>query len=101
DEIDVAGIKSEADVMDQVADHVVAMRISGGPTVILLADGHPLNIVCNAGSPEPVLLQFALLGMTLEWLTSVALAHGQAVVPRDIEQEAAGLALQALQTAHG
>jgi adenosylhomocysteinase len=101
DEIDVAGLKADADVMDQVADHVVSVRISDGPSVILLADGHPLNIVTNAGSPEPVLLHFALLGLTLDWLTGTELDAGQAIVPTHIEREAAGLALQALQTAHG
>lgn len=101
DEIDVSGLKAEASVMDQVADHVVSLRITDGPSVIVLADGHPLNIVTNAGSPEPVLLHFALLGLTLDWLTGAELDPGAAVVPHAIEQEAAGLALQALQTAHG
>jgi len=101
DEIDVSGLKSEADVMDQVADQVVSLRVTRGPRVTLLAEGHPLNIVMNAGSPEPVLLQFALLGLTLEWLTREPLPAGQRIVPARIEQDAAGLALQALRTAHG
>ena len=100
-EIDIAGLKAEADVMDQVADQVATLRISGGPNLTILADGHPLNIVMNAGSPEPVLLHFALLGLTLEWLTQAGLEAGQTIVPARIEQEAAGLALEALRTAHG
>ena len=104
DEVDVDGIKAASVAVDQVADRVVRYRLSDGPTVVLLADGHPLNIVENAGSPEPVLLHFALLGLTLEWLTRPAarhLAHGEHLVEDEIEQRAAELALDAHSVGHG
>lgn len=102
DEIDVPSIKSAAVAVDQVADHVVRYRLSGGPTLVLLGDGHPLNIVRNAGSPEPVLLHFALLGLTLEWLASQdGLANKEHLVDPAIEQKAAELALQAHAVGHG
>ncbi|MCB9777968.1 MAG: hypothetical protein H6742_05345 [Alphaproteobacteria bacterium] len=101
DEIDVRGIKAAAGGVDHVADHVVRYRLEDGPTVVLLADGHPLNIVMNSGSPEPVLLHFAVLGLTLEWLTRTTLPAGENPVPVAIEEEAAGLALQALGMGHG
>jgi adenosylhomocysteinase len=102
DEIDKDSIKSAAISVDQVADQVVRYQLEDGPTVVLLADGHPLNIVRNAGSPEPVLLHFALLGLTLEWMaTSKRMAAGEILVPDAIEQRAATLALHALRVSHG
>ncbi len=101
DEIAAPGLRAAAEAVEQVADHVVSIRIEDGPTVILLADGHPLNIVTNAGSPEPVLLHFAVLGLTLDWLTQTELPPGETLVTEDIERDAAQLALQALLSAHG
>ena len=96
DEIDVASIRRGAERVDHVADGVVQYRLESGRSVIVLGDGHPLNIVLNSGSPEPVLLQFALLGMTLEWLAHARPGHGEQVVPTSIEEETARLALRAL-----
>ncbi len=101
DEIDVAGIKAASAGVDHVGDKVVRYRLEGGPTVVLLGGGHPLNIVMNSGSPEPVLLHFALLGLTLEWLTRTTLSPGLIGGERAIEEEAATLALQALGMGHG
>ena len=101
DEVDVAGIKASAESVDEIADHVVAYRLEGGPRVLLLADGHPLNIVMNSGSPEPVLLHFAVLGLTLEWLTRNPLPPGEHIVPAAMERAAAELAIEALALAHG
>jgi hypothetical protein len=61
----------------------------------VLGDGNPLNIVLNAGSPEPVLLQFALLGLTLEWVAGRQLPPGECAVPQALEAETARLALAA------
>ena len=96
DEIDVAGIKASATGIDQVADLVVRYQLPGGGYATLLADGHPLNIVTNAGSPEPVLLHFAVLGLALEWLTSNTLKSGEQQIPAGIERRAAELAIRAL-----
>ncbi len=101
DEIDVKGIKAGSSGVDQVADLVVRYGLEDGPTVVVLADGNPLNIVTNMGSPEPVLLHFAVLGLTLEWLAGRRLPPGETPVPPDLENEAATLALQALGMAHG
>ncbi len=66
----------------------------------VLGDGHPLNIVTNSGSPEPVLLHFAVLGRALEWLaTNSDLQPGETVVPEDIERQVAELALAAINPA--
>jgi adenosylhomocysteinase len=96
DEIDVKGIRRAATRVDQVADHVVRYRLDGGPRVTLLGDGHPLNIVLNSGSPEPVLLHFAVIGLALERLTEEPLPPGEILVPESIEDRAALLALEAL-----
>jgi adenosylhomocysteinase len=102
DEVDIPSIKAAAVAVDQVADRVVRYRLSGGPTLVVLGDGHPLNIVLNAGSPEPVLLHFALLGLTLEWLTQQDnLAPGEHLVDTAIEHRAAELALKAHDVGHG
>lgn len=101
DEIDVAGIQAHATSGDEVSDHVVRYSLENGPTVALLAKGHPLNIVTNSGSPEPVLLHFALLGLTLEWLASNPIGPGEHPIPEGLEERAATFALQALGSAHG
>jgi adenosylhomocysteinase len=102
DEIDIPAIKRAAIAVDHVADHVVSYKLQSGRTLLVLTDGHPLNIVMNAGSPEPVLLHFALLGLTLEWLTRATdLPPGLITVPPDLENVAAELALTALRAAHG
>lgn len=99
DEIDVEGIRRLAEREDQIANQVVRYQLPGGPAVTLLGDGHPLNIVLNAGSPEPVLLHFAVLGLALESLAGGAsgLAPGENVVSEAIESRAAELALAALE----
>lgn len=101
DEIDVAGIQRQSEVVDHIAPQVVRYRPEGGPSLVVLGGGHPLNIVLNAGSPEPVLLHFALLGLTLESLVGAPLPAGEHPVRPDIENEAAELALRALGKAHG
>ena len=101
EEIDVEGIRSSAVMVDHIADHVVRYGLESGPSVVVLGDGYPLNIVTNAGSPEPVLLHFAVLGLTLEWLTRNALNPGVHPALSAIENEAAELALRALGKAVG
>ncbi|MCB9674634.1 MAG: hypothetical protein H6737_05915 [Alphaproteobacteria bacterium] len=97
DEIDVAALKDGAERVDNVADQVVRYRLEGGQRVTLLGDGSPLNIVTNSGSPEPVLLHFAVLGLTLEWIARFGeLEPGEQIVPEEIETRAAILALEAL-----
>jgi adenosylhomocysteinase len=96
DEIDVRGIQAAAARVDNIADKVVRYQLDRGPGVVVLGGGHPLNIVLNSGSPEPVLLHFAVLGMTLEWLAHNAAEPGEVLVPAEIEAAAAELALEAL-----
>ncbi len=96
DEVDVAGIREGAEFVDHVADGVVRYRLEGGVRVTVLGDGHPLNIVLNSGSPEPVLLQYAVLGLTLAWLAASPPSPGRHVVPGRLEEEAARLALTVL-----
>jgi adenosylhomocysteinase len=102
DEIDVEGIRKAAVKRDHVADQVARYQLDSGRSITILGDGHPLNIVLNSGSPEPVLLHFAVLGLTLEWLaSSPALRPGEVPVTDDIENRAAQLALDALQSFGG
>ncbi|MEQ1506011.1 MAG: NAD(P)-dependent oxidoreductase [Myxococcota bacterium] len=101
-EIDVDGIRRAAVKRDDVADQVARYQLENGRSITVLGDGHPLNIVLNSGSPEPVLLHFAVLGLTLEWLASgPQLRPGEVLVTDDIENRAALLALDALQTTGG
>lgn len=99
DEIDVSGIVRSAERVDHVAEGVVLYRLETGRTVIVLGNGHPLNIVLNAGSPEPLLVHFALLGLTLEWLVGARLSPGEHSVPHAVEEDAARAALGALDIA--
>ncbi len=97
DEIDVEGIQRVATNRDHIAEQVARYTFEGGRSVTVLGDGHPLNIVLNAGSPEPVLLHFAVLGLTLEWLAGDPdLAPSEVAMPEDIENRAARFALDAL-----
>jgi adenosylhomocysteinase len=97
DEIDVEGIRTAAIRADNVADQVVRYRLESNARITLLGNGHPLNIVLNSGSPEPVLLHFAVVGLSLERLAGgIRLPNGEVIVPEEIEARAAGLALDAV-----
>lgn len=100
-EIDVDGLRKGAVRSDHVADQVARYQLDTGRSVTVLGDGHPLNIVTNSGSPEPVLLHFAVLGLTLEWLATHHPAPGEVLVPDDVENEAASFALEALRASGG
>lgn len=96
DEIDIQGIAAEATRVDHIAEQVVRYRLEDGPRVTVLGGGHPLNIVLNSGSPEPVLLHFAVLGLALEHLAGHRPNAGEVPVDDALEAEAALLALQCL-----
>jgi len=96
DEIDVQGIRAAAVQEDNISEDVVRFSLREGPGVTVLGGGHPLNIVLNAGSPEPVLLHFAVAGLTLETLVDTDAPPGEVPVPDEIENQAATLALRAL-----
>jgi adenosylhomocysteinase len=101
-EIDVDAIRKAATKRDNVSEVVSRYQLDSGRYINVLGDGHPLNIVLNSGSPEPVLLHFAVLGLTLEWLASgPQIRPGEVLVTDDIENRAAQLALEALQTTGG
>lgn len=100
DELDLSTLRQEADAVDHISRRVVKYRLPGGPELVVLTDGHPLNIVLNAGSPEPVLLHFAVAGLALEWLSTASadqpLSPGEHRLAPGIEEDAARLALHAL-----
>lgn len=96
DEIDVRGIERASARRDHIADQVVRHKLESGPRVTVLGGGHPLNIVLNAGSPEPVLLHFAVLGLALEQLARGGLPAGERPVDDAIEGAAARAALSCL-----
>ena len=97
DEIEVMKLVAAAVQAVEVGAHCTRYRLQkNGPWFSVLGGGHPLNIVMNSGSPEPVLLHFALLGLTLEWITERKLAPGEIGVPPSVEEEAARMALSAL-----
>jgi adenosylhomocysteinase len=95
-EVDVKGIKRNAERVDHIADGVIRYRLETGRTVTVLGDGHPLNIVLNSGSPEPVLLHFAVAGLAIEWVATAQLEWGEVAVPEALEDEAARIALKSL-----
>jgi adenosylhomocysteinase len=100
DEIDVEGIRRAAVGREHVAEHVARYPLPTGRAVTILGEGHPFNIVQNSGSPEPVLLHFAVLGLTLEWLASrPSLPNGEVPITLEVENRAAELALEALTSA--
>jgi adenosylhomocysteinase len=94
DEIDVTWLRKNAEVIDQIGQRVVRYGLPGGRRVTVLAEGHPLNIVTNLGSPEPVLLHFLLLGLGLEHVARAPLEPGEVALPLELEAEAAQIALR-------
>ena len=96
DEIEVSALPAVAERAVDIGRHTRRYKLPGGPWLTVLAGGHPLNIVLNAGSPEPVLLHFAVLGLALEWLTTHEIGPGEMAIPREIEDHVATLALEAL-----
>lgn len=101
DELDMEALRSSSARVDNIAEGVVRYRLHGGPRLTVLGNGYPLNIVLNSGSPEPVLLQFALLGLALDWVANTKLDQGEVLVSQALEDQAASLALQALGQAGG
>ncbi|MCB9677972.1 MAG: hypothetical protein H6737_22930 [Alphaproteobacteria bacterium] len=100
DEIDFAALREAVERVDHIADQVVRYRLANKKFFTLLGGGNPLNIVMNSGSPEPVLLHFAVLGLTLEWIARFGdLKPGECEVPAEIEHRAAAMALEALNPA--
>jgi len=97
DEIDVAGLPEVSERAVDFGRLCTRYRLPGGAWLSVLGQGHPLNIVTNAGSPEPVLLHFATMGLTLEWLVSNRVTPGEHALPPSIEDEVATLALGAVQ----
>jgi adenosylhomocysteinase len=97
DEIDVAWLRANASTIDQIGARVVRYTLPLGRKLTVLADGHPLNIVMNSGSPEPVLLHFALLGLGLERLATTAHEPGEVALPIELEEETARAALAVLE----
>lgn len=100
-EIDVDAIRKSAVRSDHVADQVARYQLDTGRSVTVLGDGHPFNIVTSSGSVEPVLLHFAVLGLTLEWLAARQPPRGEVLVPDEVESEAAAFALDALRASGG
>lgn len=98
DEIDVGWLRKNAEGIDQIGTRVVRYTLPGGRKVTVLADGHPLNIVMNSGSPEPVLLHFLLLGLGLEHVAQESLPPGEVPLPLSLETEAARIALRVIET---
>ncbi len=96
-EVDIESIRRASQRVDHVADQVARYQLEDGTRVTVLGDGHPLNIVLNAGSPEPVLLHFAVLGLALEWLAvAEGLDNVEITVPEHLETLAAQTALEAI-----
>ncbi|MSQ03321.1 MAG: hypothetical protein EXR71_15755 [Myxococcales bacterium] len=101
DEIDVAWLRNHATTVDQIGPRVVRYTLPSGRRVTVLADGHPLNIVTNSGSPEPVLLHFLLLGLGLEHVARTDLPAGELRLPVGLEEEAARMALGVIERPAG
>lgn len=97
DEVDVGGVRAAAEKVDHIAKEVVRYRLESGNHVVVLGQGHPLNIVANAGATESVLLQFAMTGLTLAWMIANPPPAGRHPAPPELEAEAARHALAAFE----
>jgi adenosylhomocysteinase len=96
-EIAVKELRRVAEQAEQVSNQVVRYQLTDGRRITVLGGGNPLNIVLNAGSPEPILLHFAALALVLEWAARTELPPGETIIPTNIERQVAELALQSLQ----
>ena len=77
-------------------EHWEEYMLQDGRRIHLLGAGAPLNIATGSGSPEHVLIQFALAARCLERLTVSLPPPGLHSPPRAMEEETAKLALEAL-----
>jgi adenosylhomocysteinase len=77
-------------------EHWTEFMLHDGRRIHLLGSGAPLNIVTNSGSPEHVIIQYALASRCLEWMTVVKPQPGLHTPPITLEEEVAKLALEAL-----
>ncbi len=95
-EIDVAGLREEADEVREMRPRVEQFLL-GGRRLNLLAAGRVVNLAAAEGHPAAVMdISFALQALAAEELARTELAPGVHPVPERIDREVAALKLAAL-----
>ncbi len=100
DELDLDSLRKMATKVDDLELKTQRFHIKSeaAKRVYVVADGNPANIVLLTGSVEPTLIHLATEALCLSYLAKhgASLAHGEHLVPYEVEQNSSVLALEAL-----
>jgi adenosylhomocysteinase len=104
EEIDLAGIRTNAVAYRQVSNHLDEYEIADGDSskrIYLIGSGGPANVVMLSGSPEPTLIHLTTEILCLNHLSSMQskgakIEAGEIAVPTEVQRQASILALQSL-----
>jgi adenosylhomocysteinase len=95
-EIDVAGLREEAESVREMRPRVEQF-VLGGRRLNLLASGRVVNLAAAEGHPAAVMdISFALQALAAEELARTTLEPGVHPVPEEIDREVAALKLASL-----
>ncbi len=98
-EVDIASLRKLARKVERhPAREAEVFHFAGGRKIILLGQGRLVNLACAEGHPAQVMdMSFATQALAAHWVTSGAeLAVKVHTVPSEIENEVAGLKLDAM-----
>jgi adenosylhomocysteinase len=101
-ELDLDSLKEICSASEQISPHLDKYTLANGQKSIYVATGgHPVNVVLLSGSTEPTLIHLTTEVLTWNFLAKshqqdISLPAQELLVPRQVEQQAALLAVKAL-----
>lgn len=98
-EVDVEGLKKLAVLQHEARENVVGYTLPSKKKVFLLAEGRLVNLACATGHPSEVMqMSFAVQALCSQYLARDGgkLSKAVHVVPKEIDEQVARLALSAM-----